>query len=93
MNIQNVKRVGRNWAIERIELVSELAHKKRYLDLERISNEDSNVYDIETFIDTFSIKDINFEQWTDKMLVKTLDLPFFREHSFYSYIIIHSAED
>lgn len=86
MSIQSTKDVTRNWATERIRLIYDLASRKEYRDLEMVSFETD--CDLQSFVDSFIPFDISIiEKWTNKMIERKLDEPFFRESIFDNYFV------
>ena len=86
MGIQSTQIISRKHAIDRIIKVSELIYAKEYKNLEDIAYEPYE--DIEFFVKShlsFDYSDI--EKWTDGMIEKVLDKPFFRKGVFDNYII------
>lgn len=85
MSIKTTKHVSRSWAIERINLVYMLAIQKKYRTLEHNSFEPQ--VDIEDFINEFDVDISNIEEWTNRMIERRLDSPFFRESNSDNYLI------
>ncbi len=85
MSIKTTRHVTRDWVIKRLQLVCSIANERDYLELEKNSFEREN--DIESFINNFYVKDYRFYKYTNGMLEKLIDKPFFRESMFDNYII------
>lgn len=86
MGIQSTNRVSRKWAIERLREIQNFALAKNYLAIEANSSETEE--DLEEFVNSYTPLDLDhIENWTDKMIIKRLDLPFFRESLFDNYLI------
>lgn len=88
MSIKSTVNISRQWAIDRILEVTQLINTENYLGLEKISSESD--YDIEDFILMKKLTVYNCDQlskWTNSMLEKLLDKPFYRESKFSNYLI------
>lgn len=86
MGIQSTKRVSREWAIRRLKEIQSLALAKNYRAVQVNSSESEE--DVEEFVNTYTPLDLEYvENWTDGMITKRLDLPFFRESLFDNYLI------
>ena len=86
MGIQSTKRVSREWAIRRLKEIQSLALAKNYRAVQANSSESEE--DVEEFVNTYAPLDLeHVENWTDGMITKRLDLPFFRESLFDNYLI------
>lgn len=82
MGIKSTRIVSRKWAIDRINMVDDLAKNKKYKSLDDASFEDEDTK-VKIFVDSyvsFIPEDLN--EWTNEMLGKQLDNPFFRESMF-----------
>lgn len=86
MGIQSTKKVSREWAINRIKEIQSFAVDKNYLAIEDNSFESEE--DLEEFVNSYIPLDLDhIENWTDRMILKRLDLPFIRESMFDNYLI------
>lgn len=94
MGIQSTREIRRWQAIERIELIYKLAIDFDYREIEDESCEDD--YDVEDFVDKFNLtqdKIDNINKWSNSMLEKYMDKPFFRYSMFDNYDVIDNEEE
>lgn len=88
MSIQSTVEIKRKDAIDRIQQIHRIMMESDYRELEQNSFEPE--IDLEFAVAQFRpIYNIALiEKWTNKMLEKTMDRPFFRFSMFQNYIII-----
>jgi|GEM_PF-6473746 hypothetical protein len=87
MSIQSTITVNRKWAIYRIRLIARLVDLRDYKGVEQESFEPD--YDVQAFVDekTNVVID-NLDNWTNRMLERVIDQPFFRQSLFDNYNVI-----
>ena len=91
MSIQSTQSISREDAIDRLKEVYSLIFRRNYIGLESIITEDSHEMDyIENFFsenykDEWDIQDIDL--WTNSMIQRKLNQPFFRRSMFENYCI------
>ena len=93
MGIQSTMDITREDAIERIIKVEYLAFHKKCKDLEDNTFEPD--YSVDSFIDKFHqrlslgvLVETDLTQYTDSMLEKVMDKPFYRYSMFDNYMIV-----
>lgn len=87
MSIQSTNDVSRKWAIYRIRCIARLVDLRDYKGIEQESFEPD--YDVQAFVDekTNVVID-NLDNWTNRMLERVIDQPFFRQSLFVNYNVI-----
>jgi len=81
MGIQSTRTVSREWALNRVELISTLAVECNFREIQSRSYEDG--------LDIRSVKPTDpFVNFTNDMLSEVLDLPFYRESLFENYLVV-----
>lgn len=86
MSIYTTQYITRECAIDRIEQIAELVIAKRYRDIEEVSCE--HEHDVAEFVHDgidFNISDV--KNWSNKMLDRRMDCPFYRFSTFDNYLI------
>lgn len=85
MSIESTRYVTREWCIERIKLISDLARKGWYYEVSIQTNEAD--YDLEMFVIKYNDDIENIDKWTDQMVETKIDEPFYRSSMFENYFI------
>ena len=81
MGIQSTRTVSREWALNRVKLISTLAADCNFREIESRSYEDG--------LDSRAVRPADpFAYFTNDMLAKILDLPFYRETLFENYLVV-----
>lgn len=86
MSIQSTQHIPRSTAISRIEEIYNLVIQKDYKQIAELSYE--NDWNVEQFVEThekFAVAEIS--KWTNAMLERVMDKPFYRYSCFDNYII------
>jgi hypothetical protein len=88
MSIKTTLDKKRKDCIERIIMIQNLILSQNYFEIDNLTNEDE--YDIEDFIDNYeNLININtLNNYTNKMLERIIDEPFFRNSKFENYNVI-----
>lgn len=84
MSIMTTIEISREDAIARINQIQDLVLMEDYLGVEQTSFETSE--DIEQFVLTH--KRLDVARYTNKMLEKIMDKPFFRQNMFSNYNVV-----
>jgi len=96
MGIKTTRTMSRNDAIYRIKEIATLRdeHNYREIDIRACENE----YRVEDFVDSqtceaYPVPDVTYiENWTNEILARTLDTPFFRHTMFDNYRVENDSE-
>lgn len=89
MGIQSTREVSRQHAIERIVMISDLILTKKYRLLEKETNEPD--YSLQKFVDGYTQETLTEDvlaEWTDTMIERKIDEPFFRWSLFDNYHVV-----
>jgi len=84
MGIQSTRTITRRHAIERVNEINSLIRRSKFKALGDSTFEPD--CDLESFVALAELADAS-EDWTDKMLERAMDRPFFRHSLFENYTI------
>lgn len=88
MSIYTTVKIRREEAIKRIEKINAMVLDRDYRGVEAASFEPDN--DVEDFVNFHAALVTNLEKWTNGMLEKMMDRPFFRHDNSTNYIVVDS---
>lgn len=91
VGIKSTQKINRAWAIERINEIQDMAVAKDYRGIEAATREDDTEA-LETFVNSFEPLGC-IDRWTNGMLERKLDQPFFRFSPFENYSVSDHGSD
>lgn len=88
MSFYTTVKIRREEAIDRINSINSLVMERDYRGVERASFEPNQ--DLETFVNNHAAMTANLDEWTNGMLEKMMDRPFFRHDNSTNYSVLDS---